>query len=117
MNVNDDHNRWFPAGNMFTGTMDWIFQRFEFTSGPDVGKRKSYFWLHRLCASGTAWEKKRPTTRKTSVAARPDNGPETPTSNSARRSGIRSEMRIIAPNVPSGGNGAGRKIGGDVLRP
>ena len=55
VNINDDRNRWFPSGNMFTGTMDWIFQKFEFTSGPDVEKHRSYFWLHRLNASGTAW--------------------------------------------------------------
>jgi len=55
VNINDDRNRWFPSGNMFAGTMDWIFQRFEFTSGPDVEKHRSYFWLHRLYASGTAW--------------------------------------------------------------
>ena len=55
VNIWDDHNRWFPSKNMFTGTMDWIFQRFEFTSGPDVERHHPYMYLHRLYAVGTAW--------------------------------------------------------------
>jgi hypothetical protein len=55
VNIWDDHNRWFPSKNLFTGTMDWIFQKFEFTSGPDVAKHRPYMFLHRLHAAGTAW--------------------------------------------------------------
>ena len=55
INIWDDHNRWFPSKNMFTGTMDWIFQKFEFTTGPDVAKHRPYIRMHRLHATGTAW--------------------------------------------------------------
>ena len=69
VNVWDDRNHWFPSsasnprGASFTGTMDWIYQEFEFTSGPltnnrDPSKGKihhSYLNLHRLYASGRVW--------------------------------------------------------------
>ena len=61
VNVWDDHNSWYPGGNFFTGTMDWIYQEFEFTTGSNTNGRvgekanNSYLWLHRLNAAGTAW--------------------------------------------------------------
>ena len=61
VNIWDDHNSWYPGKNFFTGTMDWIYQEFVFTTGPHTNipfggrKNESYLWLHRLNAAGTAW--------------------------------------------------------------
>ena len=57
VNIWDDHNAWYPSRNFFTGTMGWIFQSFEFTSGPNTNdeKNRSYLLLHLLEATGTVW--------------------------------------------------------------
>ena len=69
VNIWDDRNHWFPSanstprGNVFTGTMDWTYQEFEFVTGPLTNNRdpekgkvnRSYLQLHILYASGEAW--------------------------------------------------------------
>ena len=63
LNIWDDRNHWWPSGNPFTGTMDWIYQEFEFTSGPltnnhdpEKGKtNNSYLMMHMLYCSGKVW--------------------------------------------------------------
>ena len=55
-NIWDDANRWFPARNWLTGTMDWTFQSYEFTSGKNTnGKITSYIRLRIMGAEGTVW--------------------------------------------------------------
>ncbi len=55
-NIWDDANRWFPAHNYLTGTLDWTFQSYELTTGKDTNKKvKSYLNLRILNAAGTAW--------------------------------------------------------------
>ena len=55
-NIWDDANRWFPARNWLTGTMDWTFQSYEFTSGKHTnGKITSYIRLRIMGAEGTVW--------------------------------------------------------------
>ena len=69
VNVWDDRNLWFPSPyttpgkTSFSGTMDWIYQEFEFKTGPLTGNldpakgrvNRSYLQLHILYASGEAW--------------------------------------------------------------
>lgn len=55
-NIWDDANRWFPDHNKLTGTTDWTFQNYEFTSGKNTnGKNASYIRLRILNAEGTVW--------------------------------------------------------------
>lgn len=55
-NLYDDANRWFPAHNWLTGTMDWTFQSYEFTTGKNTNaKVNSYLRLRLMNASGTVW--------------------------------------------------------------
>ena len=56
-NLYDDANRWFPAHNWLTGTMDWTFQSYEFTTGKNTNaKVNSYLRLRdgmvRRCEAG-----------------------------------------------------------------
>jgi hypothetical protein len=69
VNIWDDRNLWFPSPyttpgkTSFSGTMDWIYQEFEFKTGPLTGNldpakgrvNRSYLQLHILYASGEAW--------------------------------------------------------------
>ena len=55
-NIWDDANRWFPAHNWMTGTTDWTFQSYEFTSGKKTNAEiTSYIRLRILGAEGTVW--------------------------------------------------------------
>ena len=55
-NVYAGGNLWFPTFDGHTGTTDWMFQSFEFTTSPETnGKYKSYVSLRILNANGTAW--------------------------------------------------------------
>ena len=55
-NIWDDANRWFPAHNWLTGTMDWTFQSYEFKTGKGTNQKvKSSLSLRILNAGGTAW--------------------------------------------------------------
>ena len=55
-NIWDDANRWFPAHNYLTGTMDWTFQSYEIKTGVNTNKKvRSYLCLRIMNASGTAW--------------------------------------------------------------
>ena len=58
LNVWSDQNHFFPVDNWFSGTQDWIFQSYEFTTGPktNVDNRNPARILPRLVnCSGTAW--------------------------------------------------------------
>jgi hypothetical protein len=56
VNLFDDRNRWFPNYNYFTGSNDWIYQSFEFTTGKNANvKIKPYLRLRIFNAKGTAW--------------------------------------------------------------
>lgn len=55
-NVYAGGNRWFPDFNGHTGTTDWMYQSFEFTTSPETDvKHKSYISLRLREATGTAW--------------------------------------------------------------
>ena len=55
-NLFDDRNRWFPTYNYLTGTNDWIYQTFEFTTGKNTNaKIKAYLRLRIFNAKGTVW--------------------------------------------------------------
>ena len=57
-NLWDDRNRWFPAHNYLSGSTDWIFQSFTFTTGEKTGlqgKTIPYLRLRIMNAEGTAW--------------------------------------------------------------
>ena len=51
------------------------------------------------------------------VTTSPAMGPARPISSSARRCIMGLRMRMTAPNVPTGGTGAGRKNGGVTSMP
>ncbi|MBQ3341997.1 MAG: DUF4838 domain-containing protein [Kiritimatiellae bacterium] len=58
LNVWSDQNHFFPRDNWFSGTQDWIFQSYEFATGPHTNEMKSNpaRILPRLVnCSGTAW--------------------------------------------------------------
>ena len=46
----------FPAGSALDGTIDWIHQSFEVTTGADAEKlKKGLVCLRLMDASGTVW--------------------------------------------------------------
>ncbi len=55
-NVYAGGNLWFPKFDGHTGSSDWMFQCFEFTTSPETNvKYRSYVSLRILNAKGTAW--------------------------------------------------------------